>query len=67
MTVKVVIPDPVDVENEVIVLEEFETREEAIEWLKEILPVDDEGKFDLLVEDNSDEDFDEEEDNDEDF
>ena len=44
------LPNPPSLDGPWIYLESFQTREEAIEWIKEVLGGDDEGRICLLSE-----------------
>jgi len=46
----IALPDPFDLEGEKIILEEFETEDEALEWASEFLDIDEEGKISVLIE-----------------
>lgn len=52
MTWSIALPDPHDPEGDKIVLEEFDTEDEALEWASEFFDIDEEGKISIVVEMN---------------
>jgi hypothetical protein len=50
MKTVVVLPNPFDLESEAVVVEEFDSYEEAEEWAQDFLNLDEDGKLQVLVE-----------------
>jgi hypothetical protein len=58
MAFTIVLPNPYDLEGERILLgEEFETEDEALEWAMDMLGADEEGKIQVIHEYIEDDDF----------